>query len=131
MKRIVERISDLGFGIWSIISRMRIIVFSTVAVVQLAVAALGLFVLLVGLNGYSERHATPGLIAYVVLCLATVPGMGALGAMVARVLVEKKRFGKAGASVGAIVGVVILGIVVLVTGVVAAFVIAEVLRRIS
>ena len=108
---------------------MRVIVFSIVAVIQLAVAAFGLFVLLVGLNGYSERQATPGLIAYVVLCLATIPGMGAAGAVAARLLVERKGFGKAGASVSAIIAVVILGVVILVTGVIAAFVIAEVLWK--
>jgi hypothetical protein len=107
---------------------MRVIVFSIVAVVLLAVGAFGLFVLLVGLNGYSERQATPGLIAYVVLCLLTVPGMGAIGAVAARALVEKKRFGKVGASVGAIIGVAILGVVIMVTGVIVAFLLAEVLR---
>ena len=108
---------------------MRVIVFSIVAVVQMALAAFGLFVLLVGLNGYSERQATPGLIAYVVLCLVTIPGMGAVGAVAARSLVERKSFGKAGASVGAIMGVSILGVGILVVGVIGAFVMAEVLRR--
>jgi hypothetical protein len=107
---------------------VRIIVFSIVALILFAAAALGLFVLLVGLNGYSEAQATPGLIAYIVLCLVTVPGLGAAGAMVARVLVEKKGFGKGGAAAGAISGGVVAGVVVLVTGVIVAFVLAEVLR---
>jgi hypothetical protein len=108
---------------------MRIIVFSIVAVVLFAAAALGLFVLLVGLNGYSEAQATPSLIAYIVLCLATVPALGIVGAAAARVLVEKKRFSNVGASACAITGGAVVGVVILVTGVIVAFVLAEVLRR--
>jgi hypothetical protein len=109
---------------------MRVAVFLIVAVVLLGTGALGLFVLLLGLNGYSEAQATPGLIAYIVLGLVTVPGLGAAGAIFARVLVEKKGFGKVGAAAGAITCMAILGVVVLATGVIVAFVLAEVLRGI-
>ena len=129
------RIGGWGLGVrdWRLgfenISVMRVIVFSIVAIVLFGAAALGLFILLVGLNGYSEAQATPSLIAYVVLCLATAPGMGTVGATAARVLVEKKGFGKGGAAVCAITGVTIVGVIMLVTGVIVSFVIAEVLWR--
>lgn len=119
----------LGYRLSLLSGGMRIIVFSMTAFIQLAAAAFGLFILLVGLNGYSERQATPALIAYLLVGLATVPGMGALGVMAARSLVERRGFGKAGASVGAIFGASVLGVVILVVGVIVAFVMAEVLRR--
>ena len=107
---------------------MRIIVFSITAVLLLGMAVVGLIVLLVGLNGYSERHATPGLIVYLAICLATVPGMGAVGSAKARSLVESKALGKVRASAGVIIGVGISGVMILMVGVVVAFVMAEVLR---
>ena len=43
---------------------MRIIVFLIAAVAQIAAAVFGLFILLLGLNGFSEREATPALIFF-------------------------------------------------------------------
>jgi hypothetical protein len=54
------------------------------AVVQLVAAVFGFFILLIGLNGFSERQATPSLIFYIVLSVVTVLGDGWLSFLFVR-----------------------------------------------
>jgi hypothetical protein len=111
-------------------SPLRTVVFLISAVIQLTAAAFAFFVLLVGLNGYSERQAIPSLIFYVIFSLASVLVMSAIGCMAAKTFFDRKRLGKVGASVFAVVSSSIVGVVIVVAGMFAAFVLAEVLRRI-
>lgn len=107
---------------------MRIIVFALTAVVQLAAAAAGLLFLLLGMNGYSERQATPGLIFYVALGLVSALALGLLSAFAAKRLVERKSFGVLAASATAVLGFSVVGGLVLVISFFAAIVLAEVMR---
>ena len=107
---------------------MRLIVFLITAVTQVVVAVSCFFVLLVGLNGYSERQATPGLFFYIVFSLVTIFGISLIGGVTAKYFLDKNWMGKAVASVVAIVTSSILGAVVLVGGMLVAFVVAEAIR---
>ncbi len=107
---------------------MRIIVFIITAFIQLAVAVPGFFGLLLGLNGYSEKDATPSLIFYIALAFLSALGLGAISAYTAKRLAEKPSLGKFGASIIAIIGFAILGAVILFVGWFAALFLAEAIR---
>jgi hypothetical protein len=106
---------------------MKIIIYLVTALITLAATVAGFFVLLLGLNGYSERQATPSLILYLVASLLTVLGFGALAAFSANLLV-KKNWGTGPAVLIATISSSIVAGVVLIAGLFAAFALAEVLR---
>jgi hypothetical protein len=110
---------------------LRIVVFLTTSILQVAAAVFGLLILLVGLNGYSERHATPSLIFYVVFCLVSALALGFGGSVASRSFVDRKWLGSVGAALVAIVSASLIGVVLVTTGVFATFFIAEFLRRAS
>ena len=105
----------------------RLVLILTV-VFQLTAAAIGLFLLLVGLNGYSERQATPSLILYVVLSLASAFALGAASPFAAKRLAKRTSLGSFGSSAIIVVGFSFIGVIVLSVGFVASFALAEVLR---
>ena len=107
---------------------MRIVVFLISAVVQLVAAAVGLFVLLIALNGYSERQAMPSLIFYGIFCLLIVLVISAVGCLVAKSLLKRNWVGKVGASIVAIVSSSIVGVVLVGVAMFVAFALAETLR---
>lgn len=107
---------------------MRIVVFIMNAVIQLAAAAAGFLFLLLGMNGYSEDQATPGLVFYIVLSVGSALGLGGASAFWAKRLVTKKSFSGFGASAIAIISFAILGGFILAGGFLGAFVLAEVVR---
>jgi hypothetical protein len=107
---------------------MKIIVFLVAVIAQIVAAVFGFFILLLGLNGFSEREATPSLIFYVVLSLATIVSDGVIGVVLARRLAKTTKFGVRGASVVATICVVIPGVVVLIAGLFVAFVLANVVH---
>jgi hypothetical protein len=107
---------------------MRIIVFVITALIQLAAAAIGFLMLLLGLNGFHEREATPSLIFYIVLGLGSAVGLGATSAFVARALVEKKALGRLAASAIAVVGFSVAGVLILIVGFFIALVLASAVR---
>ncbi len=87
---------------------MKIFVFIITALIQLAAAACGFFMLLLGLNGFSESQAAPGIIFYIIFGIASAAGVGAGSVYLAKRLVEKSSLGSFGASAIAILGGVIL-----------------------
>jgi len=107
---------------------VRIIVFVLTAVFQLAAAAAGLLLLLLGMNGYSERQATPGLILYVALGLGSALGLGIASAFAVKRLVERRSFGGLAASATSVLGFAVLGGLILVVSFFAAIALAEVMR---
>ena len=107
---------------------MRIIVFILTALIQLAAATAGFLLLLLGMNGYSERQATPGLILYIALGLGSALGLGLASAFVMKHLVERRSFGSLAASATAVLGFSILGGLILVVSFFAAILVAEVMR---
>jgi hypothetical protein len=108
---------------------LRIIVFIVTALIQGAFAAIAFLTLLVGLNGYSEKQATPGLAFFVVLSVASALGLGAGSAFAAKRIVEKKSFGKFAASAAAIAGFAAIGVVILIAGFFVALILSEIMRR--
>ena len=99
-----------------------------IVVFQLAAAAIGFFVLLVGLNGYSERQATPGLVLYIALGLSSAFGLGAASPFAAKRLANGTSLGRFGASAIVVVVFCIIGVAILFAGFVASVALAEVLR---
>lgn len=107
---------------------MRIIVFILTGAIQLAFAAAGFFLLLLGMNGYSEQQATPSLILYIVLGTGSALVLGVVSAWAAKRLVERKSFGGLAASATAVVSFSIIGAVILFASFFAAIAVAEVMR---
>ena len=107
---------------------MKIIVYFVTALIQLVAAAVGFFVLLLGLNGYSERQATPSLILYLALSVLSILGVGALAVFSTNFIVRKHWIGGAGAAFIATISVAIIGGVILVAGLFVAFLLAEFVR---
>lgn len=107
---------------------MRITVFTLTLVIQLAATAAGFVFLLLGMNGYSERDATPGIILYIALGVVSTLGLGLGSAFVARRLVERKSFGRLAAAATSVFGFFVLGGLILVFSFIAAIVFAEVMR---
>lgn len=107
---------------------MKLTVFIISALIQFAAAAFGFFILLIGLNGFSEKQATPSFIFYIVLTLLSVLGIGATSAYTAKWVVEKSSLGNFGASIITIFGFAILGALILFIGLVVALFLAETLR---
>ena len=107
---------------------MRIIAFTLSAVLQLAAAAAGGLLLLLGMNGYSERDAAPGLYLYASLGLVSALGLGLASAFASRWLVERRSFGRMGAVATAVLGFSALGGLILILSFFAAIVLAESVR---
>ncbi|HEY0077804.1 MAG TPA: hypothetical protein VGB73_04095 [Pyrinomonadaceae bacterium] len=89
---------------------MRIIVFIVNASIQLLGSALGFFMLLMGLNGFNEKEAMPGLIFYVIASCMGATLLGGVSAAVAKLLVDKKAVGSLAASAIAIPLFLIIGV---------------------
>ena len=92
---------------------MKIIAFILTAALQLAAAAAGFLVVLLALNGFSESDATPSLIFYIAAGVLSAVALGFASAWIANRFVERKKFGKAGATALAVIGLAIIGAVVL------------------
>lgn len=107
---------------------MRIIVFTLTAVIQLAATAAGFVILLLSMNGYNERDATPGIYLYIALGLVSALGLGLGSAFAARRLVERKSYGRLAAAATSVLGFSVLGGLILVFSFIAAIVLAEVVR---
>ena len=107
---------------------MRIIVFTLTALIQLAAAAAGFLLLLLGMNGYSERQAAPGLALYIALGLGSALGLGLASAFVVKHLIRRRSFGGLAASATSVLGSLILGGLILIVGFFAAITLAEVMR---
>lgn len=107
---------------------MGILVLILTVVFQLTAAAIGLFLLLLGLNGYSERQATPSLILYIVLSLTSAFALGAASPFAAKRLAKRTSLGSFGSSAIVVVAFSFIGVIVLFVGFFASFALAEVLR---
>ena len=97
--------------------------------VQIAAALFVGFMLLIGLNGYSEQQATPGLLLYIILALASALGVGAASFWTIARLAEKTSLGNFGAAAIAFVIYIIVGVTVLIVTAFAAVILIEALRK--
>jgi hypothetical protein len=93
---------------------MGILVFLITSVIQLLVASFGFVVLLLALNGYSERFATPGIIVYTLISIIIVLGLASIATLVARIIVNKKHLSNLAAGSLSALGFSIVGGVLLV-----------------
>jgi hypothetical protein len=107
---------------------MRIIVFIINAVIHLAAAAVGFFMLLLGLNGFSERQANPSLLFYIILSVGSALGLGVASAFAAKWLAQKKSLGALGASAIAVPVFSVVGVLILVVVFFVAVLIASAMR---
>jgi hypothetical protein len=107
---------------------MRIIVFALNAVIQLAAAAAGFFMLLLGLNGFTERQANPGLLAYIILSAGSAVGLGFASALASKWLVQKRSMGALGASAVVVPILAAFGVLVLAAIFIIAVIIASAMR---
>ena len=107
---------------------MRVTVFLITAILDLAVAIFGFFILLIGLNGFSERQATPTLIFYIVFCLTSLMILSYLGTVVAKAFVERGWMNKLLASIVSILSTSIVSSLIVIGAVFAGFALAEFLR---
>ncbi|HEX5707559.1 MAG TPA: hypothetical protein VFX96_09705 [Pyrinomonadaceae bacterium] len=86
------------------------------AVLMLAAGALGLFMMIIGLNGFSESEATPMLVAYIALALLSVVVAAAASGWGARALASATRWSMWAAAPLTVALVCVAGIVVLAVG---------------
>src|SRR5689334_23529052 len=93
---------------------MRINVFILNALIQLSAAGVAFFFLLLGLNGFSERQATPSIIFYIATCVLSALALGGASAFTAKRLAAKQSLGKIGGSLLSVIIFAVVGIVVLV-----------------
>lgn len=107
---------------------MRIIVFVINAVIQLAAAAVGFFMLLLGLNGFSERQANPALLFYIVLGVGSAVGLGVASALAAKWLTQRKSMSTLGASAIAVPTFAVVGVLILFGGIFVGALIASAMR---
>lgn len=107
---------------------MKIIVFFINALVQLAAAAVGLFMLLVGLNGFGERQANPALLFYIVSSVVSAVGLGLASASAAQRLAQRSSFGALGGSLAAVLIFSVVGLLILAASLFASVIIAQAVR---
>ena len=88
----------------------KIAAFAVTILVNIAVAIVILFMMLIAMNGYSESDATWGLIVYGLFALIVIVVMS-LGALFVVGFLTKKRYGSLVSSLIAISAFSILGIV--------------------
>ena len=107
---------------------MSILVFLITSTVQFLIASFGFFILLLALNGYSERFATPGLVMYVLVSLVITLGLASLAAFVTKKIVGRKRLSSFAAGSLSTVGFSLLGGIFMVAAFFVCIGIAELLR---
>jgi hypothetical protein len=71
---------------------MQILNFLITALVCIGIGFVLFFFLIIGLNGYSEQQATPGLILYIVWALFFSLAAAVLSVLTAKYLINKKSF---------------------------------------
>ena len=107
---------------------MKIGCYLITAIVQLVAAVSGFFILLLGLNGFSESEATPSLVVYIGVSALTVFGDGALGLFLAKVLTRKTRLGSNSASLITALIVIVFGVLVLIGTLFGGFILAGIVH---
>ena len=107
---------------------MRVTVFLITAILDLALAIFGLFILLLGLNGFSERQATPTLIFYIIFCLTSLIILSYLGTLVAKAFVDRGWMNKVWAAIVSVLSTSIISGLLVIVAVFAGFALAEFLR---
>jgi hypothetical protein len=108
---------------------MKILVFVANVLIQLAAGAFGFLMLIIVMNGYHEKDATPGMILYIILTIISALGLGAGSIFAMQKLVEKTSLGNFGASAIAVMVLSVIGVVILIISLFAAVLLAEAIRK--
>jgi hypothetical protein len=108
---------------------MKIATFLLTALLNIAFAFLMFFMLIISLNGFSERQATPGLLLFIVwsLLLSSI-ATGILSVLLANYLAVKKAMNRLAAAAISIVSFVIVGGISTIAGFFAAVFLVSALR---
>ena len=107
---------------------MKIATFLITALVNIAIAFVLFFMLIISLNGFSGRQAEPGLLLFIVWGLLSALITGILGIFLANYLAVKKSLNKIAATAISSLVFVIVGCIALVTGFFAAVFLASAMR---
>jgi hypothetical protein len=107
---------------------MQILNVLITALFNIGIAFVLFFFLIIALNGYSERQATPGLILYIVWALFFSLLAAVLSVLTAKYLIGKKSFGSISAVAIASPIFIIVGGIISFLGTIAAVVLIEALR---
>lgn len=108
---------------------MKVLIFIMIAAVHAALAVGGFVMLLMGLNGYSERQANPGLIFYIILNILAATGLGVGGIFLKQKLVERFWLGNFTSSLISVLAAVALGAFIIIAGIFASAMLVEALRN--
>jgi hypothetical protein len=107
---------------------MKILAFIIPALLGLAAGAVMFFLLLLGLNGYSEEQSAPGLILFLVWVLLGAIAAGFLSLVGTSYLTDKKSWGVAKAALLATLVLTVAAVIFSVAGAFAAVLMIEALR---
>lgn len=107
---------------------MQILNFLITALVNIAVGVVLFFFLLLGMNGYSEKQATPGLILYIAWALLFSILTAVFSVLAARFLIRKKSFSPLAATAIFAPIFIVVGGVANFVGIFAAIFLTEALR---
>lgn len=107
---------------------MQILNFFITAIINIGIACVVGFFLLIILNGFSDSQANPGLILYVAWTLLTALIAAALSVLAAKYLIGKKSFRPFSAIAISAPIFIIVGGIVSVVGMFAAVILIEALR---
>lgn len=108
---------------------MKIIVFAINTLIQIIAAAIGLLMLIIAMNGYSEDQAAPGIIFYIAVAILSALGLGAASVYTAQKLKAKTSLGGFAASAISVLIYALLGGIILIIAVFGAILTAEALRK--
>ena len=107
---------------------MKIVATILTVLFQIGAAAVGLLILLLVLNGYSEQDTTPGLLVYLILNLGTALGFGIVTGFAINRLRRKTSLGSFAASTLVTISLCLVGTVIVVALFAVSILLAE-LRR--
>lgn len=107
---------------------MKIATFILTALINVGIALVMFFMLILSLNGFSGRQAEPGLLLFIVWGLLSAIVTGVLAVLLANFLAIKKSMNKAGAAAISIVSFVVAGGISVVVGFFAAVALVSALR---
>ena len=102
--------------------------FLTTALINIAVGAIAFFMLILSLNGFSEKQAESGLILFIGWALLSACITGILGSMSAIYLIKEKSFNVWLASFLAITTFVVVGLISNIVGFFAAVFLTSAMR---
>jgi hypothetical protein len=107
---------------------MNIATLIITAILNGIIGAVVFFILLISMNGFSERQATPGLLLFIIWVVLTAIMAGVLSFLTVKYLIDKKSMGAIVAALMAVTIFTIIGGISNIVGMLAAILLATALR---